>query len=360
VSIAPGEEKTITIDLESGDVQETFDMEIHIQAEKASAKVSITTILEAGKGAVYYQRQRIIEETQQMLVRTYKFLFLLFLIPILLLLRMTSVTDEKAIRMLIEQKKIGDFWRIYVSEAVYPKYNMFENIKPVEIDEETQKKVAEIARKEKISYELASLIVFASKKLIPRIFTQEEVSKELRHKYPRILFTSPLRNFREDQLQRYIETQRAKGYTNNEMREVLLQAGWKSEIVKKYLDPEKDLDVYITEQKQKGKSLAEIRKILIDAKWDKQIVDKHVPKEMVLKEYIDAQRKKGIPNALIRRQLIGVGWEKELVQKYLNPENDLKAYIVGQQQKGISPEELKKKLLQKGWKKEIVEKLMRK
>lgn len=357
-SLNTGEEIEILLHFVTTDVAETFVLEIEFHADKASAVLGLSTILEAGKGN-YYTRQRVIEETKQVLVRTYKFLFLLFLIPILLLLRMTSMTDENAIRTLIKQKRINDFWRIYVSEAVYPKYNMYENIKPIEIGEENQKKVRELIEKEKISYELASLTVFANKKLIPRIFTQEEITKELRHKYPRILFTSPLRDFREDQLQRYVETQSKKGYSNNEIRDVLLNAGWKREVIKKYLDPEKDLDAYIIKQRQNRKSFWEIRKMLIDAKWDMKIVDKYVSKEMVLKEYIGVQRKKGVPNGEIRKQLIALGWEKVLVQKYLNPENDLKAYVVAQQQRGVSKEELSKKLLKKGWKKEIVDKYVR-
>ncbi len=358
-SLEAQEEKEVTIHLVTRDVAETFVMELKFIGDSAYVILGVSTVLEAGKGN-YYTRERIIEETQEVLIRTYKFLFLLFLIPILLLLRMTTLTDESAARSLIEQKRLGEFWRVYVSEAVYPKYNMFENVKPITQEEYDVIKATELAQKEKISYELASLIIFANRKIIPRIFTQQEISKELRHKYPRILFTSPLRNFREDQLQRYVEAQQAKGYANNEIRNILLNAGWKSEIIKKYIDPEKDLDTDIKEQKQKGKQFGEIRKILLDAKWDKQIIEKHIPNEIVLKEYIDLQRQKGISNGELRKQLLAVRWQKELVQKYLNPEKDLKAYIAAQQQKGVSLEGLKKKLVQRGWKKEIVEKYLKK
>ncbi|MEK6920348.1 MAG: hypothetical protein AABX82_00580, partial [Nanoarchaeota archaeon] len=358
--IEPGESGEVVVELESGDVQTTFSMEIQLVAEKASATITINTVLEEGKGKVYYQRQKIIEETKEIVTRTYKILFLLFLIPILLLLRATTVVDERALRRMIEDKKVNEYWRIYVPQGSYIKYNMFQNLRPIALEDTEVQKANTLAKDYKISYDVASLILFANKKLIPRVFTLEEVSGALRHKYPRILFTSPLRNYREDQLKRYIETQQQKGFSDTEICEALLVSRWDPQIIKKYLNPENDLKVYVIKQKKVGVSLAEIRKELLDAKWDKGVVDKYVSREEVLKEYITMQRRGGKTNETIRKALLAAGWETTLVNKHLNPVNDLVAYVVAQQHKGKSVEEIKQQLVKAGWKKEIVENILKK
>ncbi len=356
-ALEAGETETIRIELESGDVTETFILEIEVRGMTAYASVSIGTVLEEGKGKLYYERQKIIEETREVIIRTYKILFLLFLIPILLLLRATTIVDENALRRMIEDKKIGDYWRVYVPEQNYLKYNMFQNLKPIHLEGEEVGKANELVREGKISYSLATMILYANKKLIPRVFTLEKVPDKIRHKYPRVYFTSPLRDYREDQLQRYIEMQKKKGYKNNEIREALLAAKWDAAVVKKYLNPEEDLMEYIAVQQKQGKSLGEIRKELLEVKWDKTVVDKHIPRETVLKEYVAIQRKAGKTNEQLRKELIKVGWEKELVLKHLNPENDLKAYVVSQQHKGLSNEQIKQQLIKGKWKKEIVDRI---
>ncbi len=323
-----------------------------VESENAYENIFINTILEAWKGKLTIQK--IIEEIKEIVIRTYKILLLLLLIPILLLLRATTIVDEHSLRRMIEDKKINEYWRIYVSKECYIKYNMFQNIKPVAQEDSEIQKANALAKENNLSYELSSLILFANKKLIPRIFTMEDVSKELRHKYPRILFTSPTKNFREDQLQRYIETEQSKGFTNNEIRETLSRAKWKPEIIKKYLDPEKDLEEYIKTLQQKGKTLGEIRKQLLEVHWKKEIINRYLPRDKVLKEYIDRQRKDGKPNSMIRKAVLEAGWEKELVNTLLNPEKDLKIYIVAQHQKGISDEEIKQKLFANGWGKESI------
>ncbi|MBI5003230.1 right-handed parallel beta-helix repeat-containing protein [Candidatus Woesearchaeota archaeon] len=356
-ALEAGETQTIRIELESGDVTETFSLDIEIRSLTAYASVSIGTVLEEGKGQLYYTRQKIIEETKEVVIRTYKILFLLFLVPILLLLRATTIVDENALRRMIDDKKLGDHWRVYVPEQSYLKYNMFQNLKPIHLEEDEVAKANQLVHEGKISYSLATMILYANKKMIPRVFTLEKVSDEIRHKYPRVYFTSPLRDYREEQLQRYVEMQKKKGYKSNDIREALLAAKWDAAVVKKYLNPEEDLAQYIAEQQKQGKSLGELRKELLEVKWDKAVVDKHIPRETVLKEYIAVQRKTGKTNEQLRKELIKVGWEKELVKKYLNPENDLKAYVVSQQHKGVSNEQIKQQLIKGKWKKEVVERI---
>ncbi len=358
-ALEAGEEKTITIELESEDLEETFVLQIHAESSQASASLALSTILEAGKGAVYYTRQRIIEETKEIVTRTYKILFLLFLIPLLLLLRATTLADEKSVRRMLEDKTITNYWRIYVPEAVYPKYNVLQNLKPITIEDRERAKAQDLAAKTKIPYDLATMVLFAKQKLIPRIFTMEEVSKELCHEYSRIWFTSPLHNYKEEQLKRYIETQQAKGFSNNEIRQTLRTAQWKPEVIKKYLNPEKDIKEYIAVQQQTGKSLGSIRMQLLDIKWDKAIVDKYVPREAVAKEYISLQRRKGKDTATIRTALLKRGWEKELVSTFLNPEYDLKEFIDFLRQKGIPSEQIKKQLFAVGWKKQVIDKYLK-
>jgi parallel beta-helix repeat protein len=356
--LASGQTKTVTIELESEELTESFLLKIHAESADASAIIAIGTVLEAGKGTVYYTRQKIIEETTETVIRTYKILFLLFIIPLLLLLRTTTIADERSIRRMLKDKKVTDFWRIYVPKQTYIKYNMLHNLKPMGLDDRDLAKIKELMSKEKISYEFATLIVFAKQKLIPRIFTMEKVNKDLRHHFPRVWFTSPLHDYKEDQLKRYIEVQQRKGFGNNKIRQILLQSGWKADIVKKYLNPENDLAKYVAEQRKKGKTLGVIRKQLLSVKWDKVLVDKLVPRVEVLKEYIAQQRQKGKPNEQIRKALIKAGWKKKLVYAYLNPEADLHTYIVTQLQKGVHKSELKTNLIKRGWKKEIVNKFL--
>lgn len=358
-ALEEGETQKIRIELESGDVEETFSLGIEIRGMTAYASVSIGTVLEEGKGKLYYTRQKIIEETREVLIRTYKILFLLFLVPILLLLRATTIVDENALRRMIDDKKVTNYWRIYVPEQSYLKYNMFQNLKPIPLEEDDVTKANDLVREKKISYALATMIIHANKKLIPRIFTLEQVPDEIRHKYPRIYFTSPLRDYREEQLQRYIEMQKKKGYKNSEIREALVAAKWNTVVIKKYINPEEDLNEYIIAQQKQGKSLGELRKELLEVKWNKTIVDKYIPREAVLKEYIEVQRKAGKSNEQLRKELAKVGWEKELTYKYLNPENDVKSYIVSQRHKGSSNEQIKQMLIKGKWKKEIVEKIFK-
>ncbi|PIN80015.1 hypothetical protein COV16_01575 [Candidatus Woesearchaeota archaeon CG10_big_fil_rev_8_21_14_0_10_34_8] len=358
VSLEPEESTTVNIELESEDLSEAFTLKIHAESDKASAIVAISVIHEEGKGAVYYTRQKVIEETREIVTRTYKILFLLFIIPLLLLLRSTTIADEKSIRRIIEDKKISNYWRVYVSPAIYPKYNLIQNLKPIELDDIERTKAKTIASKEKVSYELATLILFASRRLIPRVFTMEELSKQIKHHYPRIWFTSPIRNYKEDQLKRYIESQQEKGFSNNEIRKTLLNVKWDKEVINKYLNPEKELAEYINKHKEEGWTLGEIRKQLLDVKWDKSIVDKYVPREEVIKEYIAQQHEKGKDNETIRKSLIKIGWEKELVYKHLNPEDDLKLYISVMLKKGIKPVQLKNMLIKAGWKKEVLNKYL--
>ncbi len=292
-SLAPHTTKEIKIVLESENIKKPFVLEIQAKSEQTSATVVLSIILEDGKGALYYTRQKIIQQIKEIVTKTYKILFLLFLIPVLLLLRVTTIVDERALRIMVNNKRIADYWRFYTSQTSYIKYNMFQNLRPIVLEDAEIQKANTVAKEYKVSYDIASLIIFANRRLIPRLFTLEEIPQDLRHRYSHILFTSPFRNYRENQLQRYIET-----------------------------------------EQKKGVSLGEIRKQLLDAKWDKKVIDKYVTKEDVLKEYITIQKCKGTSNQAIRKALLLVGWEKELVYIYLNPENDLKAYIISQQQKG--------------------------
>ncbi len=354
------ESATITFMLETEDILESFNIQFNVLSnsnEKINISFIMHAILEGGKGKLYYTRQKIIEETREVIIRTYKILFLLFLVPILLLLRATTIVDENALRRMIDDKKITNYWRVYVPEQSYLKYNMFQNLKPIHLEEDEVIKANQLVREGKISYALATMILYANKRLIPRVFTFEKVPDEVRHKYPRVYFTSPLRDYREEQLQRYVEMQKKKGYKSNEIREALLVAKWDGAIIKKYINPEEDLAQYIALQQKQGKTQGEIRKELLDVRWDKAVVDKYIPREEVLKEYIAAQRKTGKTNEQLRRELTKVGWEKELITKYLNPENDLKAYIVGQQHKGLNDEQIQQNLIKGKWKKEIVDKM---
>ncbi len=352
-----GESAIIAFTLHSADITEAFDIVFNMYSS-ANSEIDISAtlkvILDKEKGTLYSTRQKIIEETRSIITKTYEILFLLFLIPLLLLLRATTIADEKALRRMIDDKKVTEYWRIYVPEETYLKYNEFQNLKPILLEESDIAKANHLAVETKMPYQLATAVVFAEQCLIPKVFTFEEISPEIRHRYPRILFTSPLRNYREDQLKRYIEKQQEKGFTNNEIRESVLQAKWNKEIIKKYLPPEDDLKTFIAEQQKKGFTLGEIRKELLDVKWDKIIVDKAIPRKAVLKEYIAVQRKSGKTNAQIKAALAKVGWEKELLDAYLNAENDLKAYIIFQQHRGFTNGQIQKELMHKGWKKEII------
>ncbi len=359
-SLGAESSEKITIEVESKDIAESFLLKIYAESEEASAIIAINAILEEGRGAVYYTRQKIIEETKETVERTYKILFLLFIIPILLLLRTTTVADEKSLRRMLKDKSITKFWKIYVLHDTHTKYNMLPNVRPIKLEEQHIEKAKEFAAKHNISYELASLIVFARTRLIPRVFTMEEISPELRHHYPRIWFTSPMHNYKEEQLKRYIEIQQAKNFINNQIRKTLLDVGWKKEIIKKYLDPEQDIKEYVEIQQKKGHNKGIIRKQLLDAKWDEKIVDMHLPKEEVLKEYVIRQRLKGRSNQAIRNALLKAGWKKELVYTFLNPINDLKTYITAQLHLGVEPTILKEKLIKVGWKKEVIEEGIRK
>ncbi|MFA6887952.1 MAG: hypothetical protein WC254_00465, partial [Candidatus Woesearchaeota archaeon] len=357
--IQSGETATIIFVLESDDIIESFDALFYLVSSsqpRVNLKLTLNVILEEGKGILYYTREKIIEETRSIITKTYEILFLLFLIPLLLLLHATNIADEKALRRLVDNKTITNYWRIYVPEETYLKYNTFQNIKPILLEESGIAKANHLAAEEKMSYQLATAIVFAQQCLIPKVWTFEEVSVEMRHMYPRILFTSPLRNYKEDQLKRYIEHQQEKGFTNNEIREMLLKANWDKEIIKKYIHPENDLKKFIAEQQKKGFTLGEIRKELLDVKWSKVAVDAVIPREDVLREYIAEQRKKGKSNVQIKEALAKVGWEKVVLDKYLNAEKDLKAFIVLQQHRGFTDEQIQIELKKKGWKKEIIEK----
>jgi len=352
-----GETAIMTFKLDSADIQEATDIIFTVSASpNLSLQATLRTILEQGKGILYSTRQKIIEETQAIITKTYEVLFLLFLIPILLLLRATTIADEKALRSLVADKKVGNYWRIYVPEETYLKYNVFQNLRPIKLEDADIAKANQIAAAKKITYQLATAVVFAQHCLLPRIFTYEELSSELRHHYPRIHFTSPARNYREDQMKRYIEQQQGKGFTNTEIRETLLAAHWSKEIVKKYLPPENDIHSYIAEQHKKGISLADIRQQLLTVKWDNALVEKLIPAETVAQEYIISERRKGRTNAQITKALEKIGWNKKAIAKLMKPENDVKAFITFQRHRGFSDEHIKEELLKKGWKQEIVDK----
>ncbi len=360
--LSQGEKATIIFNVESADILDAFSIKFYVWStthKEANLEVTLNTLLEEGKGELYSTRQKIIEETSAIIIKTYEILFLLFLIPLLLLLRATTIADDTALRRMIDDKKISEYWKIYVPEETYMKYDVFENVKPIRLEEYDIAKANHLAVEKKISYQLATAIIFAQHCLIPRVFTCESVSPEIRHQYPRIYFTSPLRNYKEDQLKRYIEKQQQAGFTNNEIRETLRNAQWSRDVIKKYLPPESDLNMYIEEQQKKGRSLGELRKELLDVKWNKAVVDKVIPKENVLKEYLTEQRRQGKTNAQIKAMLIKAGWEKAFVEKYINVESDLKAYITFQQHRGFSDEQIKTELVQKGWKKEIINKYIK-
>jgi hypothetical protein len=74
---------------------------------------------------------------------------------------------------------------------------MFQNLKPIVLEDHEIQKANTVAKENNVSYELASLVLFGNKKLIPKIFTIDEIPKALKHKYPRIFFTCGSQRGRE-------------------------------------------------------------------------------------------------------------------------------------------------------------------
>lgn len=358
--INAGEQIIVTLTLESSGIEDGFTFSFDARGDgNAQTGVEFNIMLEEGVESLDYTRESIVEQVVSVLSFLYKFLFLLFLIPLLLLLRMTTIADEKALRYIVETKKIQKYRKVYVTKETYLKYDTLQNLKPISLTEQEELRARNLLRLG-ISYELAQGIIYATTCLVPRVYTLETVPQPIRHMYSRILFTSPAKAVQEEALKRYITKEQRKGFTNDEIRRRLQAAGWKLEIIKKYLDPEKDLEVFVKMQKAKGRNMESIRNELLALGWSREIVQKYITEEELLHAHIMIEREHGKTNKQIRSELFTTGWDKEFVEKYLDPRDDVRAYIIACQQRGMERKQVLQNLLAAGWSKEQILSALRK
>jgi len=350
-TITEGDGTSAKILLTSGELKDPFRFIIHVIANEIETKSTVNVILEKEyTQQQLLKRQKILRETQAIVSTSYKLLLVVSILPILLMfLSISTFADESSIRKMIQEKSLHVYNRIFVTQKTKQIYETVQNLRSVKLTTHQQNELNFIIKKYGVDVELASLIMSSNRKIIPRILTTKRINPELRKRYKHVFFVDMNKKLIEKQLVTYIDTQRQKGFSDKQIRRVLLNAGWDEKYVNIQLPVRKESRmVKIRDHKKKYS-------IISDKKSKKQ--EKIIRVELI-KRYIEKERSRGYKNHQIRETLLKAGWSPKIVYWFLDPHEDLRRYIKYMQKKGIADEKIEKVLAGAGWEKRQLKKYL--
>lgn len=277
--LAPGETGYFVAVLQTGTLEESFDLLLSLETDQLSEEFYQSFLVEEEVEPIVQEPEVIQKATKETrsFFKSYMWSFLLLLLlPLLLLLKRTTYGEDEVVKEMVDKKQIGSYRKVLVSEGTYGKYSDVKNLQPIAPTEQQVAEAKDIANKYIVNYNLAMLLVMSKKKFFPRVLTYAQVPEALKSEFKRVVFVNPKIEIAKKQIQNYVKEELKKGFTLTQINHMLLQAGWNKEYIKEVIHPDD-----------------------------------------MLKEYIKIHKKQGIDKEHIRQQLLQAGWNEDLVKKYL-------------------------------------------